>query len=63
MSSLQKKLLFGIALPVEVLSCAMAWRDLARRSDDEVRGPKSLWRLFITTNPGNSLFYWIFGRV
>jgi hypothetical protein len=53
---------FVIVVGVLVLSCALAWRDIASRGDDEVRGPKSIWRVFITMNPGNSLFYWLFGR-
>jgi hypothetical protein len=40
----------------------MAWRDLARRSDNQVRGRKNLWRVFITVNPGNSIVYWLVGR-
>jgi hypothetical protein len=53
---------FVILIGVLLLSCALAWRDIASRSDEEVRGPKSVWRVFITMNPGNSLFYWFFGR-
>jgi hypothetical protein len=47
---------------VEVVSALLAWRDLRRRADDQVRGPKRLWRFVITINPGNSIAYWIFGR-
>jgi hypothetical protein len=47
---------------VQVVSCALAWRDLARRSDDQVRGKKNLWRAFVSVNPGNSLVYWAVGR-
>jgi hypothetical protein len=47
---------------VQAVSAAFAFRDLARRGDDEVRGPKLLWRLLIGINPGNSLAYWLFGR-
>jgi hypothetical protein len=46
----------------QVVSCALAWRDLAERSDDQVRGRKNLWRVFITVNPGNSIVYWLAGR-
>ena len=46
----------------QVVSCALAWRDLAQRSDGEVRGRKKLWRIFITVNPGNSIVYWLAGR-
>jgi hypothetical protein len=47
---------------VEAAAAALAYRDLARRADDEVRGRKLLWRIFIGLNPGNSLVYWLFGR-
>jgi hypothetical protein len=57
-----KKLFLGLVMMIGVVSCAFAWRDIARRGDEEVRGPKFIWRLFITINPGNSLFYWLFGR-
>jgi hypothetical protein len=47
---------------VQAVSAAFAFRDLARRTDDEVRGPKLLWRVLIGLNPGNSLAYWLLGR-
>jgi hypothetical protein len=47
---------------VQAVSAAFAFRDLARRTDDEVRGPKLLWRVVIGINPGNSLAYWVLGR-
>jgi hypothetical protein len=47
---------------VQAVSAAFAFRDLARRSDDRVRGPKLLWRVLIGINPGNSLAYWVLGR-
>ena len=46
----------------QVISAALALRDLGRRSVDDVRGPKNGWRVFISLNPGNSIAYWIFGR-
>jgi hypothetical protein len=58
----RKKILIGFVVVAAVLSCALAWRDIARRSDGEVRGPKMIWRLIISVNPGNSLLYWLFGR-
>ena len=47
---------------VEAVSAVFAYRDLAHRSDDEVRGPKLLWRVVMALHPGNSIAYWIFGR-
>jgi hypothetical protein len=44
------------------VSGSLAWRDLNRRSPDQVRGSKRLWRVLIALNPGNSLLYWLFGR-
>jgi hypothetical protein len=46
---------------LEVVSAAMAWRDLAR-SDDQIRGKKNVWRAFVTIHPGNLLVYWAVGR-
>ena len=56
-----KPALIGL-VAAEIISAALAWHDLARRGDDQVRGSKSGWRLFITLNPGNSLAYWAIGR-
>jgi hypothetical protein len=47
---------------IEAVSAGFAFRDLARRADDQVRGPKLWWRVLIGINPGNSLAYWIVGR-
>lgn len=54
-----------ILVPVvalEVISAVLAWRDLSRRSDVSLRGPRRLWQGLILANPGNSLFYWVAGR-
>jgi hypothetical protein len=56
-----KPVLLAIVV-VQVVSAAFAWRDLSRRSDDQVRGSKKAWRAFIALNPGNSLVYWAVGR-
>jgi hypothetical protein len=56
------KPVIAVIAVAQVVSCALAWRDLAQRSDDEVRGRKKLWRIFITVNPGNSIVYWLAGR-
>lgn len=57
-----KKLVLGALVVVEVLSAALAWRDLSRRRDDQVRGHKKAWRAVMLANPGNSVLYWTFGR-
>ncbi len=58
----RQKLLIAVVVPVEIVSTVFAWRDLSRRDADDIRGSKRFWRLFMAANPGNSLFYWLFGR-
>ena len=62
MNGKPKKLLFGGLVAVEVASAVLAWRDLGRRSDEQGRGNKKAWRALMLLNPGNSAFYWTFGR-
>jgi hypothetical protein len=57
-----KRLLVATVVPIEVLLALLVWRDLATRTDDEVRGNKNVWRIFVSINPGNSVAYWLFGR-
>jgi hypothetical protein len=57
-----KKLALVVLVGIEVVSAVLAWRDLARRTDEQVRGRKRLWRIFIAANPGNSMVYWVAGR-
>ena len=56
------KLLLGGLVLAQVISAVLAWRDLGSRSNDQVRGSKKAWRVFIVLNPGNSFAYWILGR-
>ena len=37
-------------------------RGLASRSDDQVRGPKNVWRFIVNINPENSIAYWLLSR-
>jgi hypothetical protein len=56
------KAIMGVVVAAQAVSSALAWRDLAQRSDDQVRGNKNMWRVIITINPGNSIAYWLLGR-
>jgi hypothetical protein len=47
---------------LDLVAATLAWRDLKRRSESEVRGTKRLWHVLILANPGNSLAYWLVGR-
>lgn len=62
MRRIQSKPVLAIVVAVEAVSAAFAWRDIAQRSDAQVRGNKNVWRVFITVNPGNSFVYWLIGR-
>jgi hypothetical protein len=41
---------------------AMTWRDLQRRSADEVRGSKNFWRVASALNTIGSLAYVLIGQ-
>ncbi len=58
----RRKQLLAVIVPIEVVSAALAWRDMHRRPDDQVRGSKRLWHVLVLINPGNSIAYWMFGR-
>lgn len=58
---LDRRILIPV-VAVEVVSAALAWRDLSGRPDDAVRGPRRLWQGLMLANPGNSFLYWVAGR-
>jgi len=58
----RKRTIILALVGVEVVMAVFAWMDLNRRSDEDVRGGKRLWRMAIIANPGNSARYWILGR-
>jgi hypothetical protein len=58
----RRGLVLAIIVPIQVALAVLAWRDLNRRGDDQVRGRKGIWRVFVVINPGNAMFYWLFGR-
>lgn len=53
--------LIGVALLAWVLVNPFTWRDLTRRSPDEVRAKKWMWGL-ASTNLTGSVAYFLFGR-
>jgi hypothetical protein len=62
MTAKRKILLATIIVPIQAWCAVLAWQDLARRADDQVRGTKNLRRAIVSINHGNSLLYWLFGR-
>ena len=61
MTDQQKKIL-AVVLVVHVIVATFTLRDLRRRPAAAVRGPKRLWRMWVTTNTTGSVAYWLFGR-
>jgi hypothetical protein len=51
-----------IAGVVEAVLTAAALRDLARRTPEQVRGPKLLWRLACAVQPVGPVAYLLIGR-
>ena len=58
----QKRVLVVVVLVVHLILARFTLRDLRRRPDSAVRGPKRLWRVWAATNTTGSLAYWTFGR-
>jgi hypothetical protein len=56
------KQVLAAALVVHAIAVTFTWRDLNRRSPDEVRGNKRFWRVASGMNTAWSAAYWLFGR-
>jgi hypothetical protein len=57
----QKKTIV-VVLILHLIVARLTWRDLRRRPDAAVRGPKRLWRLASGMNTSGAVAYWLFGR-
>lgn len=63
LSKKQKALFMTLALGlVQAAVGPVTLRDLAQRSDDQVRGPRLLWRVWGGSNLAGAASYWLFGR-
>jgi hypothetical protein len=49
-------------LPVHILVAAVTWHDIGRRSPQQLRGSKRLWRLASAVNTLGAVAYWLAGR-
>ena len=61
LSPQQKKIAVG-AVVLNLIIASFTWRDLRRRPDDLVRGPKVFWRAWSMLNTTGSVAYWLVGR-
>lgn len=57
----QKRILLAVVV-AHLIIAKLTWRDLRRRPDGAVRGPKGLWRTWSFLNTTGSLAYWTIGR-
>ncbi len=62
MDRVDRRTVLTVVVAVQVVLAILGWRDLSKRTDEQVRGPKLLWRILMAINPGNSMAYWVFGR-
>lgn len=46
----------------QVVAGPVTLRDISRRSKDQIRGPRLLWKLWAGTNLAGVAAYWIIGR-
>ncbi|MGH3353330.1 MAG: hypothetical protein ACRDPS_21895 [Nocardioides sp.] len=58
----QKAIFTTGAVVVQAAVAPVVLRDLQKRSDDEIRGPRLLWRLWGSTNLLGAAAYWFIGR-
>ena len=49
-------------LAAHLVVIALTWHSLRRRTADQVRGSKRLWRMASASNTGWSIAYFLFGR-
>jgi hypothetical protein len=56
------KAVLAIIGVVHVTAAALTWRNLRDRSDEQVRGNKTIWRVASGMNTLGSVAYWVLGR-
>lgn len=57
----KKTLVIGLVAAQSVAG-PLTLRDLSRRTPEQVRGPKWLWRIWGGTNLAGAAAYWLVGR-
>jgi hypothetical protein len=51
-----------VMVAVQAVVGTFTVRDISRRSAEQVRGPRLLWKLWAGTNTFGALVYWLVGR-
>jgi hypothetical protein len=51
-----------VLVVLHIVVTTITLRDLSRRTDAQVRGPRRFWRVFTPLQMGNSALYWLVGR-
>ena len=52
----------AVVAVVHLVVTRLTWRDLRDRPDEQVPGPKPLWRVASALNTSGSVAYWLLGR-
>jgi len=52
----------AVAIPAHIVVTAFTWRDLRRRTPEQVRGSKRFWQVVSGANTLGSLLYFALGR-
>lgn len=58
----RKTRLVAAAFATQSVIGPLTLRDLSKRSDDQIRGPRLLWRVWGGTNILGAVSYWVIGR-
>lgn len=58
----KQKQILVVVLVMHLILARLTWRDLRRRPEAGVRGPKGLWRTWSFFNTTGTLAYWTLGR-
>ena len=45
-----------------LVMAAVTWRDISGRTDDQIRGNRTVWRVASLANSLGWVAYWVFGR-
>jgi hypothetical protein len=50
------------AIALQAVAGPLTVRDIARRTPEQVRGPRLLWKIWGGTNLAGAALYWLIGR-